>query len=377
MKKILFRKLLKDYLSFFFITLFSVSIIIWVFQAVNYLDIMIEDGRDYLIYIKYSLLNFPKTFSKLFPFVLFFSLFYVTIKYENNNELIIFWNFGINKMEIINFIFKVSLFLLIIQITLNSIVVPRSQELAKSYIKTSNINFLGSLIKPQKFNDTIKDLTIYSDRKDEYGNLYNLYLKKIIDKENFQITFAKKGVFKEVNKISILVLYDGETITGKNNNITSFKFSKSDFSLQNLTANTITYTKLQEISTFSLLKCFNEIYFLKKYLSNKSIDRCTKNNLKVFFIELYKRLAIPFYIPLLSLIPFLLLTSSKENTNYIKVKYLTFIIGFFVIIFSETTIRLISDIHETNFIILGFPFFLSLSLYLFFVKIFQLKNFGL
>ena len=377
MKKILFRKLLKDYLSFFFITLFSVSIIIWVFQAVNYLDIMIEDGRDYLIYIKYSLLNFPKTFSKLFPFVLFFSLFYVTIKYENNNELIIFWNFGINKMEIINFIFKVSLFLLIIQITLSSIVVPRSQELAKSYIKTSNINFLGSLIKPQKFNDTIKDLTIYSDRKDEYGNLYNLYLKKIIDKENFQITFAKKGVFKEVNKISILVLYDGETITGKNNNITSFKFSKSDFSLQNLTANTTTYTKLQEISTFSLFKCFNEIYFLKKYLTNKSIDRCTKNNLKVFFIELYKRLAIPFYIPLLSLIPFLLLTSSKENTNYIKVKYLTFIIGFFVIIFSETTIRLISDIHETNFIILGFPFFLSLSLYLFFVKIFQLKNFGL
>jgi lipopolysaccharide export system permease protein len=118
MKKILFRKLLIDYLSFFFITLFSVSIIIWVFQAVNYLDIMIEDGRDYLVYIKYSLLNFPKTFSRLFPFVLFFSLFYVTIKYENNNELIIFWNFGINKIEIINFIFKVSLFLLIIQITL-------------------------------------------------------------------------------------------------------------------------------------------------------------------------------------------------------------------------------------------------------------------
>ena len=377
MKKILFRKLLKDYLSFFFITLFSVSIIIWVFQAVNYLDIMIEDGRDYLIYIKYSLLNFPKTFSKLFPFVLFFSLFYVTIKYENNNELIIFWNFGINKMKIINFIFKVSLFLLIIQIILSSIVVPRSQELAKSYIKTSNINFLGSLIKPQKFNDTIKGLTIYSDRKDEYGNLYNLYLKKIIDNKNFQITIAKKGVFKEVNGISIIVLYDGETIAGKNNNINSFKFSKSDFSLQNLTPNTATYTKLQEISTFSLLKCFNEIYFLKKYSSNKSIDRCTKNNLKVFFIELYKRLAIPFYIPLLSLIPFLLLTSSKENTNYTKVKYLTFIIGFFVIIFSETTIRLISDIHETNFIILGFPIFLSLSLYLFFVKIFQLKNFGL
>jgi len=377
MKKILFRKLLKDYLSFFFISLFSISIIIWVFQAVNYLDIMIEDGRDYLIYIKYSLLNFPKIFSRLFPFVLFFSLFYVTIKYENNNELIIFWNFGINKIEIINFIFKVSFFLLIIQIILNSIVVPKSQELAKSYIKTSNINFLGNFIKPQKFNDTIKGLTIYSKRKDEYGNLYNLYLKKIIDKKNFQITFAKKGVFKEVNKISILVLYDGETINGKNNKINNFKFSKSDFSLQNLKTNTVTYTKLQEISTFRLLKCFYEIYFLKKYSSNQSIDRCNEQNLKVFFIELYKRLAIPFYIPLLSLIPFLLLVSSKENTNYTKIKYLTFIIGFFIIIFSETSIRLISDMIERNFIILVFPFFLILSLYFFFIKKFRLKNFRL
>ena len=89
MKKLLFRKLLLDYLNFF-IALISSSIIIWVFQAVNYLDIMIEDGRDYIVYIKYSLLSFPKIFSKLFPFVLFFSLFYVTIKYENNNELIIF-----------------------------------------------------------------------------------------------------------------------------------------------------------------------------------------------------------------------------------------------------------------------------------------------
>ena len=51
MKKILFRKLLFDYMSFFLIALFSSSIIIWVFQAVNFLDIMIEDGRDYIIYV--------------------------------------------------------------------------------------------------------------------------------------------------------------------------------------------------------------------------------------------------------------------------------------------------------------------------------------
>ncbi|MDA9664613.1 LptF/LptG family permease [Candidatus Pelagibacter sp.] len=374
MKKILFRKLLTDYLSFFFVALLSVSIIIWVFQAVNFLDIMIEDGRDYLIYIKYSLLNFPKIFSRLFPFVLFFSLFYVTIRYENNNELIIFWNFGINKITIINFIFKASLLLFLIQIILTSIIVPKSQKLAKSYIRSSNVNFLGNFVKPQKFNDTIKGVTIYTDQKDESGNLSNLYLKKKIDKNNFQVTYAKKGVFKEINNRPLLILYNGETITTKNNKITNFSFSKSDFSLNNLKTNTTTYIKMQEISTLDIIRCLDFIYELNLFNKFKKIDRCSSANTKNFIKEFYKRSIIPFYIPILSLIPFLLLISSKENTNYFRLKFLIFLLGVIAVIFSETTIRLISNSYIDNFVILILPIFLILILYLFFIKKFILRN---
>ena len=138
MKKILFRKLLIDCLIFFLITLFSASIIIWVFQAVNFLDIMIEDGRDYLVYINYSLLNFPKIVSKVLPFVFFFSFFYVITKYELNNELIIFWNFGVNKIQLINFLLIFSIFLTLIQIILSTFVVPTTQDLARSFLRSSS-----------------------------------------------------------------------------------------------------------------------------------------------------------------------------------------------------------------------------------------------
>ena len=243
MKKILFRKLLVDYLTFLFLALFSAGIVIWVFQAVNFLDIMIEDGRDYLVYINFSLLNFPKILSKIFPFILFFSIFYVTTKYELNNELIIFWNFGVHKIQIVNFIFKISIFLMLLQIILTSLVVPKAQDTARSFLRTSSVNFFDNFIKPQKFNDTIKGVTIYSDKKDNEGRLQNLYLKKEINDNEFQITFAKKGIFKEKNNVPILVLYEGATITSRNNEITNFSFSKSDFSLSNLETNTTTYKK--------------------------------------------------------------------------------------------------------------------------------------
>ena len=368
MKKILFRKLLIDYLSFFLIALLSSSIVVWVFQAVNYLDIMIEDGRDYTIYINYSLLNFPKILSKLFPFVLFFSIFHITSKFESNNELIILWNFGVTKIELINFIFRFSLILMMIQIIFSSLIIPKSQDMARSFLRTSTVNFFGNFIKPQRFNDTIKNVTIYSEKKDIEGNLYNLYLKKQLDQNNFQITYAKKGVFKEFNNIPVLVLYDGETITGKNDKITNFSFSKSDFPLNNFQTNTTTYKKTQELSSFQLLQCLQFLKTKKKIKIKKEIENCKIKNLQNIYKELYKRFIIPFYIPLLVLIPFLLILSSKENANYSKLKTITFLIGLFFIIFSETTIKLISTTYLKNFIISLIPFLLLIFLYLIFFK---------
>ena len=374
MKKILFRKLFRDYISFFLIALLSSSIIIWVFQAVNYLDIMIEDGRDYIVYINYSLLNFPKIISRLFPFVLFFSLFYVTTKYENNNELIIFWNFGIHKIELTNFIIKISLILMIIQILLSSVIVPKTQDAARNFLRTSSVNFFENFIKPQKFNDTIRGVTIYSESKDSEGNMNNLYLKKE-NGDGFQITYAKKGIFKEFNKTPVLVLYDGETIKGGKSGIANFSFTKSDFPLNNFKSNTTTYIKTQELSSFKLYKCINSIYFSAIKKPDENIENCSLKNLKNIFKEIYKRLVIPFYIPLLALISLLLVLSSKENSNYYKLKIITFLFGLFFIIFSETTVRLISDNLVKNSLIIIMPYLSFLILYLFLFKKLNFKSF--
>tara|TARA_B100001057_G_scaffold76415_1_gene71165 strand:- start:7260 stop:8390 length:1131 start_codon:yes stop_codon:yes gene_type:complete len=376
MKKILFRKLLSDYLTFFFLALISASIVIWVFQAVNYLDIMIEDGRDYLVYINFALLNFPKILSKIFPFALFFSLFYVTIKSELNNELIILWNFGVHKTQIVKFILQISVSLLILQTILTAFVVPKSQDIARSFLRSSTVNFFDNFIKPQKFNDTIKGVTIYSDKKDKFGNLTNLYLKREISSDEFQITYAKKGEFKQIGSSPILVLYDGATITSKINKITNISFSKSDFSLDNIETNTTTYKKIQEISSLKLFLCIKNFYILEKKkfeINVRGIENCSYENIQNIIKEFYKRFIIPFYIPLLSLIPFLLITTSKENSNYSKIRIFTFLTGLMVIIFSETTIRLISKISIYDLSIMAVPIILLTLLYLFLTNKFNIK----
>ena len=376
MKKLIYRKLLKDYMSFFFIALFSSALIIWVFQAVNFLDIMIEDGREYNVYINYSLLNFPKIISRLFPFVLFFSIFYVLSKYELNNELIIFWNFGENKIKFINFILLISLFLFLIQITFTSLIVPKTQDKARSFLRNSNVNFLGNFVKPKRFNDTIDGVTIYAENKDNKGNLYNLYIKKDLS-TGFEITYANKGKFQENMGLPILILYNGETIRNRENKITNFKFSKSDFLLKNLKANTITQQKNQEMKTFDVITCIVSLYKMKVTFFSKEVNytiNCSENNKINMIKELYKRLLIPFYIPILMLVPYLLILSSKEKANYTKLKILTFLIGLVIIIFSEGVIRFVSiDLLENIFIFVS-PLIIFLFLYFIFLLKLNFRN---
>ena len=365
MKKILFRKFLYDCLVFFLITLFSTGVIIWVFQAVNFLDIIVEDGRNYLVYLNFSLLNFPKVISKLLPFVLFLSFLYVIGKYELRNELIIFWNFGINKIDLINFFIKFSFLIMLFQIFLTTIIVPKSQDLARSFLRDSSYNYLENFIKPKIFNDAVKDLTIYSNSKDEFGNLKQIYLKKGSGK-NFQITFAKEGRFKQVGKNQFLELNFGETISVINDKITNFKFKKTDFNLSNFEDNTTTYKKTQEVATLDLIKCYHNLMNLKflKIDDDFQVENCRLDNIDNIIKELYKRIIIPLYIPVLILISLMLIFKSKENINYSKYRILIFLIGFVTIIISEMTIRLINEDFLKNLKFFIFPILLIISLYL-------------
>ncbi len=364
MKKILFRKLLLDCLVFFLITLFSTGIIIWVFQAVNFLDIIVEDGRNYLVYLNFSLLNFPKVISKLVPFVLFFSFLYVIGKYELKNELIIFWNFGINKIDLINFFIKFSFLIMLFQIFLTAAIVPKSQDLARSFLRASSINYLENFIKPKIFNDAVKGLTIYSNSRDENGNLKEIYLKKG-SVNNFQITFAKQGRFKQIGENQFLELNFGETISVINDKITNFKFKKTDFNLSNFEDNTTTYKKTQEVATLDLIKCYHNLmnFNILKIKKNFEVENCRRDNIDNIIKELYKRIIIPLYIPVLIMISLLLILRSKENINYPRYRILIFLIGFSTIIISEMTIRLINEDFIKNIKFFIIPIILVISLY--------------
>jgi len=378
MKKIIFKNIAVDYFKFFLLSIASISVIIWVLQAVNYLDFVIEDGHGFLVYLKFTLLSFPKIISRIFPFIIFFSMTYILLKYEYNNELVIFWNFGIDKINFINFFIKLSLIFLIFNVLLNSLIVPYTQDKARSYIRSSDLDFFESILKPRKFIDVIDNLTIYLDEKAPNGDLKNIVLKDNTKNSGFQLTFAKKGQFQLKNGNKVLVLTDGKTLTKEKNSISGFEFKKSDFNINKFSSSTISNTKTQENSTKEILECLLKLYEIRNTEKNVMLPfgfvNCRIENLENIFQELYRRLILPLYCPVLFMISLCLILHSKENIIYNKLKLKVFIFGFLSIILLETSTKFISSNYMTNYFIFIIPLFIYLIMYLYFKRKLNLRK---
>ena len=375
MKKIVYKKLSKDCVNFFLLVLFTISVIIWVLQAVNYLDFVIEDGHGFIVYFKYTLLSFPKIISRIFPFAIFLAFSYILLKYEDKNELVIFWNFGIKKISFINFFIKFSFWFVLISLLLNAIITPYAQDKARSFIRSSDLDFFESILKPKKFIDVVGDLTIYFDEKKDNGKLVNIFLNERISINNSKTTYAKSAIINVKGNRKILTLYDGKSINKINGKISEFQFTKTDYNISKFNSNTITHQKTQEIPTIDLIKCS---LFFKGLVKNiidedkirNKINNCIFENLENIYKELYSRLIKPLYVTFLISISLLFILKSKSDHSFNINKLKIYFFAFIFIIFLESSSKLISTNLLQNLLFSILPFIFMLSIYLyFFIKL--------
>ena len=361
MNKLIFRKLYFDIFTFFILSCLAITSIVWVAQGVNLLDIVTEQGHSFRVYFVYLLLSLPKIFSKLIIFAYFLSLFIVISRYENNNEILVFWINGIKKITFVNFIFKVSFIFVVIQLLFNVLIVPYTQNLAQSYLKSSSIDFFPKLIQEKKFSRVSNRLNIFVEKYEDNGFLKGIYIKENLKNGGNKIIIARKGKLNQNDGYNFQ-LYDGKIINLDKSGNFNLGFAETTYQLSDINFKTRKGKKLGEIESSFLFYC------LKKNINNRKNNslRCGEKNsflIKDIYEEVYKRIINPIYIIILSLISSLVILKAKIIRIEKFVKFLIFFLGFAIIIMSELTYKLINLSLKFEVISLLLPIILILIFY--------------
>ena len=369
MEKILFRKLILDISVRALIIAFTIGLIVWIIQAANYLDFVIDDGHNFTIYFYYNLFNFPKIIHRILPFVFGISVFFELIKYERNNELLIFWTNGVTKKRFISNLIYFSLIVMFLQIILGSIISPSSQFKAREFLKNSNMDFLPNLIKQGKFIDTVSGLTIFINEKTDQNSFKNIYIQEgnILDltSDDNQIIYAREGFLDDTDK-KIFKLLKGKIVSTNNNKLISFEFDKIDYDLSKFESRTIKIAKMQELPSKKIIEC--SISLMKGISYREKMFLCDLNSLKNIKQEIYKRFVKPIYFPLLTLVCCFLLTFSKIENNFSFKTIKVFSYVFLILVLSEILMRYIESSQLIFILVIVMPIIIYFLIYKFLIS---------
>ena len=335
----IYQNYIKEILKTFLVILFGLTIIAWTVRAVNFLDLIVDSGYSITTYFQYSLLNLFGIFTKFIPLSFLIALIIFIIKQMQENEFVILWTSGVKKIKLVNLFFVISILILFFYLIFSTFVTPSALNLSRNLLSKNNFNSFLPTIRVQQFSDSFKGFTFLVEEKinneiknvfiyDSSNTLKNLNTTSQSKKSTTIV--AEKGLVEEKR----MILFNGQIITSEKEELENsiIKFQQLSLDLKDLQTDTIKDPKLQETPTLDLLKCiFKE--------NKKKILNCEEHTKKEIITVLNRRIVLPFYIPIISLLCSFLLIKNETKKNYFSNKFSIFFISFLILLYSELIIR--------------------------------------
>ena len=339
LKNKIYRYFTAEIFKSFLTILFAFTTIAWTIRAVNFLDLIVEDGHSVITYLSFSFFNITNIITKFIPLAFLLSLVLSLIKFERQNELIILWTTGLNKIKLVNLLLYVSVLVLILQLLFATFITPSALNKSRKIIKTSGLESISSVVKTNDFSDSLKGVTFYVDSI-QNNMMKNIFIRDesqvfksiISEQENSRNTtiISENGYFKDGKLIMFNGLIQTQKLDGEINNI---NFEKTTLLLDRLSSRSIILPKLQETSTVTLINCV-----LKNNNSEKLLN-CPKDVKKDVIETISRRLGMPLYIPVIALISSFLLIANRQNKKESSRSYLYFFISFLILVWAEIFVR--------------------------------------
>ena len=308
----IYRNFFIEIIKTFFVILFGLSLIALTVRSVSFLDLIVENGYPVNTYFKYSLLNLFGIAPKFIPLSFLISLSIFIIKHIQDSEFVILWTSGVQKIRIINLFFMISVFISIFYLILSTVLTPIALNKSRKLLSQEQFNSFLPTVKTQQFSDSFKGFTFLVEKKtnNELKNIFlhdkgsNLKGLSSNEKKSISTTIIASSGIVEKRK---MFLFNGQIISSKKESDENeiIKFDQLNIDLSNLTTATIKKPKLQETGTIKLINCIVK--------NDKRSDICKDDVKKEILPTLNRRIVLPLYIPVLSLVCSLMLLKTKSK----------------------------------------------------------------
>lgn len=186
-----------------------VTLIVWLTQSLQRIDILVEHGQTLLKFGWLSLLLIPSLMAVIIPFGLFVAAIYALHRLHSDSEIAVMFAAGVSRADVARPILLVTTIGALATLWINVDLMPRSYRELKREIADIRADFASAVVRSGEFVTIPNGFTVYVDQAAPGGQFSGLLIHDYRNGENPETYMAQRAMLRETGIGPVLYLASG------------------------------------------------------------------------------------------------------------------------------------------------------------------------
>lgn len=281
---------------------FLMTAVIWLTQALRFLDVIINRGQSALTFAYLTLLIVPSFLVVILPLAFFFGTLYALSRLNTESELVVMASAGYSRIQLAVPVLIAAAIVMVLTWANSLYLMPAGQRALNAKLFDISANISTALLNEGTFNTPAKGLTVFIREIDNSGGIHGALVHDNRTPTAPITYLAESGRIVQTPAGTRLVMVDGtiERTAKQGARLNVLKFQRYVFDLDQFTANApVTERKAKERD-------------LGELLSPAPNDKLTAKVRRAYIAEAHSRLAEPLFCIAFALIALAAITQGRR-----------------------------------------------------------------
>jgi len=188
----------------------SLTSIIWLTQALRFVDFIVRRGISFVNFLELTLLLLPSLLLFILPFTLLCAVVHVYYRLMMDSEMLVLSGAGLSRFQIARPAIGVAAGVTAIAYAISLYLLPVSYHEFKGMQTFLRDNYASLLLQEQVFNSPVEGLTVYIRQRDKDGTLHGILVHDSREDAKPPITMmAEEGKLVETPQGPRFILHNG------------------------------------------------------------------------------------------------------------------------------------------------------------------------
>ena len=212
---------------------FSLTSIVWLTQALRFIDFIVNQGVSIAVFVKLTLLLVPSLLLMILPPSFFFAVLFVYNKLKVESELVVMQSVGLSKWRLAMPAMQVGIAVSLVTYALALYLLPVSYRAFRDMQSFLRNNYVSILLQEGVFSNPVDGLTVFTRERDKDGTMRGILVQDNRLKTGPVTMMAQEGKLVETPQGPRFLLTNGNRQEVRNGKLSflNYKSYTLDISL--------------------------------------------------------------------------------------------------------------------------------------------------